>query len=309
VDLHSDPGFVYLTSAEAEDELRDLGVGEAGDRDQILGNVKLRYVAMLQAGKVRNGRALALTMVRNGARSLNRSKAARWREHWRAVGKASGKDLREIKEMLKGHRPHPPEAITAIDPESGEERDRNEPELRSESAERAWEQGLEVQELDALDERLTMALQQLFELLSVLRQAGVKCPLHPGGCPVAPRVTAIAQQIVTWLLNLTLGKDTLTTNGAPVSAQAGSLSDLFALAAGLQFDNSPAGRQRRARIRPCVLYLLWEKARETENSRLIGVFARELRHRYERVIAGADHRRAEERLRRWLDENPPEQPQ
>ena len=302
-----DPGFRYLESNDAEVHLRRLGIKSPGDRSTLLRQVLERYLRILLAGGVREKNlGLARKMLYHEAMSHLR---ARRRVTW------------YLEDRRSPNRRDGPQDYPDEPPEPDQERDTQD--------EQGWGAGgyAATQEfLAALRERLSLTARPGGdgELAAwrrgragpgpAARPGGEECPLHPRGCLQADTVLAIAQQLVNMMLNLLDRLDT-ASQGAPEggypreprrsgTGPAGRFRRLYRLAAlkvdPEQFGELPAGRKRRQRLLPCVVFRLWQEASELEHQAFARELAQELGEIYQQMLAGRGHRRARARMQRWL---------
>jgi hypothetical protein len=255
--VSGDPGRQYIWSEKAIDVLVRLGVE---NWEAVIRQVDTHYERERRKGTVRNPAQLARTMVRRAGLSALRANSIRHRGRRRAILQVpierrdpeSGDTLSLVDER-PGHWGRP--ADGALD----ELRNRLERE-----EEQSDHRSLLEQMRRALGERL-------------LGDWEVSCPVHERGCPHPTNVLASAQRICTFLGNALRDQETGAWEPAENQSSARIQDDwdqrmhqrllhLAAVAARAvdadRYGNTQAGRQARARVARCVLFVLWSDAVE-----------------------------------------------
>jgi hypothetical protein len=301
--VSGDPGRQYIWSEQAIDVLVRLGVE---NWESVIRQVDVVYERERRKGTVRNPARLARTMVRRAGLSALRVNSVRHRGRRRPILQVpierpdpeSGDTVLLVDER-PGHWGLPPDA--ALD------------ELRN-RLEREEEQGDHQSLLEQMRRRLGERL---------LGDSEVSCPVHERGCPHPANVLASAQRICTSLGNAL--RDQETGEWEPVENQpsARSRADwdqrmhqrLLHLAADAaraidadRYGSTQAGRQARARVARCVLYVLWCDAVAVEFSYFADQLHVALRWVYvQQLERNSTSEQARRRLLGWLEDTQPPQ--
>jgi len=231
----------------------------------VIEEIDARYERERRKGTVRDPQRLARTMVRNAGLSALRANTVQHKGHRRPIlevpierqDPATGRTHSLVDEQAR-HQPQPPDQ--ALD------------ELRA-RLRREDEQADHRSKLEQMRRRLGDRLLGVSEVI---------CPLHERGCPQAAKVLASAHQLVTSLGNALDEQEAGTWEqagphgGTPWTGTQPEWDQrlhqrLLRLASEAahaidpaMYDNTPGGRQARARVARCVLHPVWWEARTAE---------------------------------------------